>query len=112
MLFEIKMLMYMRNDNDDDGDVRADGREDEDFFSIATLLVPALSSHLEHVLCINLWARSVAMPATLHLEHVLCINLWARSVAMPATLKYPPLHKRLGWQNYPQTTCVFLCDLF
>ena len=32
MLFEIKMPMYMRNDNDDDGDVRADGREDEDFF--------------------------------------------------------------------------------
>ena len=32
MLFEIKMLMYMRNDNDDDGDVRADGREDEDLF--------------------------------------------------------------------------------
>ena len=32
MLFEIKMLMYMRNDNDDDGDVRADGREHEDFF--------------------------------------------------------------------------------
>ena len=94
MLFEIKMLMYMRNDNDDDGDVRADGREDEDFFSIATLMVPALSSHLEHVLCINLWARSVAMPATLHLEHVFCINVWAR------------------WQKYPQTTCVFLCDLF
>ena len=37
MLFEIKMLMYMRNDNDDDGDVRADGREDEDFLASQNL---------------------------------------------------------------------------
>ena len=70
----------MRNDNDHDGDVRADGREDEDFFSIATLMIPALSSHLEHVLCINLWARSVAMPATLHLECALCSNTLQRIV--------------------------------
>ena len=73
----------------DDGDVRADGLEDEHFLSIATLMVPTLSSRLEHVLCINLWP-----------------------IAIPVTLKYPPRHKRLGWQNYPQTTCVFLCDLF
>ena len=31
MLFEIKMPMYMRNDNDDDRDVHADSRKDEEF---------------------------------------------------------------------------------
>ena len=54
MLLEIKMLMYMQNDNDDDRDVHADSREDEEFLASQTLMVPAISSHLEHVLFINL----------------------------------------------------------
>ena len=82
MLLESKMVMNMRNDNDDDGDVRADGLEDEDCSSIARLMVQALSSHFEHVLCINLWV----------------------SVAIPVTIRYPKLYTRHVLHNYEQTT--------
>ena len=44
MLFEIKMPMYMRNDNDDDDDWRADGHEDEDFFEHHTSNMSSVST--------------------------------------------------------------------
>ena len=58
MLFEIKMLMYMRNDNDDDGDVSADGREHEDFLASQNLWSQR-SNHTSNMSSVSICGRAL-----------------------------------------------------